>query len=177
MVGIGLLIASGAPLPAAFEKRVGGAISSGDISEAGTFVGRVQLIKEAWHLSEETTIIGLGVDEFRNHSHTHQPVHNLYLLFFTEGGIVAFVGLLLLLGLISILPLTGMRVDRDAAALALSVSVVFMIYTMASPHIYARLSVMPVMLTLALLFTRTDAEGEALWSDQGHRPAGAKGKP
>lgn len=150
----GIFLASGAPLPATFSKRVGVALTSGDISEAGTYTGRVQLIGEAWRMSEETAVVGLGVDEFRNHNSIHQPVHNLYLLIWTEGGLAALLGLLTLLGLMIYAPLSTLRSRREESALAFSVVAVFLIYTMASPHIYARLSVMPLILALALLFGR-----------------------
>lgn len=153
----GIFVASGAPLPSIFSKRVGGAISSGDISEAGTFDGRMRLINEAWRISEDTAIVGLGVNEFRNHSATNQPVHNLYLLIWTEGGLAALVGLLTLLGLMIYFPLASLRTRRAEASLAFSIVIVFLIYTLASPHIYARLSVMPLILALALLFSRDRA--------------------
>ncbi|MDB5713871.1 MAG: hypothetical protein JWO15_1268 [Sphingomonadales bacterium] len=152
----GLLVATGVPLPATFSKRVGTAISNGDISEAGTYTGRVRLIEEAWQMSEETALVGLGVDEFRNHNSMHQPVHNLYLLIWTEGGLVALLGLLTMLSLTIYMPISTLGTRRAESALAFSVVVVFLIYTMASPHIYARLSVMPLILALALLFSRKD---------------------
>lgn len=162
-VGIAIFVASGAPLPATFSKRVGGAIASGDISQAGTYVGRVELIKEAWSLAEDTTLVGVGADEFRNVSVMQQPVHNLYLLIYTEGGLPAFMGLLGLLGLMLGMALRGigMRMHKSEGVLALTVVFVFLIYTTSSPHMYARFFLMPSMLALSLLFARDEPQHEA----------------
>ncbi|WP_336968769.1 O-antigen ligase family protein [Sphingobium aromaticiconvertens] len=157
-VGIAIFVASGAPLPATFSKRVGGAIASGDISQAGTFLGRVELIKEAWSIAEDTTLLGVGADEFRNVSVMQQPVHNLYLLIYTEGGLPAFMGLLGLLGLMLGMALQGIRIRRSEGVLALTVICVFLIYTTSSPHMYARFFLMPSMLALSLLFVRDDPQ-------------------
>lgn len=157
-VGIAIFVASGAPLPATFSKRVGGAIASGDISQAGTFTGRVELIKEAWSMAENTTLLGVGADEFRNVSVMQQPVHNLYLLIYTEGGLPAFMGLLGLLGLMLGMALRGIRTNRSEGVLALTVICVFLIYTTSSPHMYARFFLMPSMLALSLLFARDDPQ-------------------
>lgn len=159
-VGIAIFVASGAPLPATFSKRVGGAIASGDISQAGTYTGRVELIKEAWALAEKTTLVGVGADEFRNISVLQQPVHNLYLLIYTEGGLPAFMGLLGLLGLMLGMAIQGIRIRRSEGVLALTVIAVFLIYTISSPHMYARFYLMPSMLALSLLFARDDPQPE-----------------
>lgn len=158
VVGIAIFVASGAPLPATFSKRVGGAIASGDISQAGTYNGRVELIKEAWALAENTTLAGVGADEFRNISVVQQPVHNLYLLIYTEGGLPAFMGLLGLLGLMLGMALQGIRIHRSEGVLALTVVAVFLFYTTSSPHMYARFYLIPSMLALSLLFVRDDPQ-------------------
>lgn len=162
VVGIAIFVASGAPLPATFSKRVGGAIASGDISQAGTFTGRVALIKEAWSLAENTTLVGVGADEFRNVSVMQQPVHNLYLLIYTEGGMPAFMGLLGLLGLMVGMAIQGIRIRKSEGVLALTVIFVFLVYTTSSPHMYARFFLMPSMLALSILFARDEPQREAI---------------
>lgn len=151
-----LFTVSGAPLPEIFSKRVGGALSSGDIEQAGTFTHRAELIREAWQMTEETSIIGVGADEFRNVSVEHQPVHNLYLLIWTEGGLPALIGLVMLLCLIPAMAIAAPRRARTDSALVLAVFVVLLIYTMSSPHMYTRLFIMPVMIALSLLFAKAD---------------------
>lgn len=147
---------SGLPLPAIFEQRVGDALLSGDIQEAGTFTGRVGLIGEAWNMVENTSLLGIGADEFRNHSSDHQPVHDLYLLMWVEGGIVALAGLIAMLAMLVLLAVARMS-RRPETALALSAVAVFTVYTAASPHMFARLWVLPVMLALGPLYGRDDA--------------------
>ncbi len=56
-------------LPSAFEKRVVGALQNQDLSQAGTYSGRLDLVvKEAWAIVDQTSVIGVGVDEYRNAS-------------------------------------------------------------------------------------------------------------
>src|SRR3546814_14522839 len=86
------LLASGAPLPKAFQERVGNAVESGDINQAGTFLNRSQLMEEAWGFAEDYTVIGMGVDRYRELSAYDNPVHNLFLLIWNEGGAIAFCG-------------------------------------------------------------------------------------
>ena len=89
-VAAGLFIASGAPLPETFQERVGGAVGSGDLSQAGTFVNRSELIEEAWTFAEGNILIGMGVDRYRELSNHDNPVHNLYLLIWNEGAASPF---------------------------------------------------------------------------------------
>lgn len=146
-----LFMVSGAPLPRVFQERVGNAVESGDLSQAGTFIGRSNLIKEAWTFTEDYGIIGMGVDRYRQLSAYDNPVHNLYLLIWNEGGIIAFAGLIILLSLLGLMAVVGLR-DRERGAPAMAVLIVFLIYTMSYPHMYSRMWVMPVMVMLALLY-------------------------
>lgn len=151
-IAVALFLASGAPLPQAFQQRVGTALESGDISKAGTFMGRSQLIEEAWTFTEYHSVIGMGVDRYRQLSAHDNPVHNLYLLIWNEGGIVAFAGLIMLLTLLVLLATGGPR-DRERKAPAVAVLLVFLMYTTSYPHMYSRMWIMPVMVMLALLYT------------------------
>lgn len=154
MVAIGLFVASGAPLPAVFQERVGNAVSNQDIDEAGTFLNRAALIEEAWGLAEKTTFIGLGADKYRDFSQYQNPVHDLYLLMWTEGGCFALFGLMMLLGLVAALALAGMKRSREEGAMATSVAFVFLIYTVSYPSMYSREWVMPIMVALATVYAR-----------------------
>ncbi len=151
LVAASLFIASGAPLPKAFQQRVGTAVESGDIQAAGTFVNRAELIQEAWRMAEGNTLIGLGVDRYREVSAYDNPVHDLYLLIWNEGGCVAFIGLMTLLCLLVVLAAQGLRDRRDESAMACAVVMVFLIYTASYPHMYSRMWVMPVMIALATI--------------------------
>ncbi|MCB4859921.1 O-antigen ligase family protein [Sphingobium sp. PNB] len=160
-VAAGLFFASGAPLPKAFQERVGNAVESGDINQAGTFLNRSQLMEEAWDFAEDYTVIGMGVDRYRELSAYDNPVHNLFLLIWNEGGAIAFCGLILLLGLIALLAANGLRTSRDKGAMAVAVVLVFLIYTLSYPHMYSRMWVMPVMVALATIYVPRKARPEA----------------
>jgi hypothetical protein len=153
----GLFPMTGLPLPQVFQQRVGDALTSGDIQEAGTYTGRVRLIAKAWEMTEQTSLLGVGADEFRNYSGDQQPVHNIYLLMWTEGGILAVGGLIGMLVMLGVMILAGASRGGAETALAVSAATVFLIYTAASPHMFSRLWALPVMLALGLLYGRDDA--------------------
>jgi O-antigen ligase len=154
LVAAGLFVASGSPLPKAFQTRVGAAVEAGDIQEAGTFVNRSDLIREAWGMAEHNSVIGLGADRYRDISAYDNPVHDLYLLVWNEGGCVAFVGLVTLLLLLLVLAAAGLRRNRDAAAMAVAVATVFLIYTVSYPHMYSRMWTVPVLVALSVIYAR-----------------------
>jgi O-antigen ligase len=111
-------------------------------------------MEEAWSFAEDNTIIGMGVDRYRELSAYDNPVHNLFLLIWNEGGAIAFCGLILLLALIGLLAVNGLRISRDKGAMAAAVVLVFLIYTLSYPHMYSRMWVMPVMVALAATYAR-----------------------
>lgn len=154
-----IFVLSGAPLPKAFDKRVGSAIESGQIEDAGTYADRAELIKEAWEKANQSMLIGIGVDNYRKESIHKMPVHNIFMLLWVEGGLVAVLGWV---GIISVLGFAGVtmlrRRPRDAA-LALSVLAVLVIYSIAAPHMYARVWVAPVLLAAAPVFARLRNDG------------------
>lgn len=142
-------IVSGLPLPAIFQQRVAGALTSGDLSHAGTFEGRSMLIAEAWRLSEHTILLGFGADRYREVSSFGAPVHQFLLLILTEGGAVALAGLLIMLVILWILAARAVAADRHGGAMVVAVLAVFCIYTTAVPHMYTRLWIGPVLMALA----------------------------
>jgi O-antigen ligase len=152
LVVVTLFIASDVALPEIFRERVAGALATGDLSQAGTFVARSELIAEAWELSKDRLLIGMGVDQYRLLSVHGAPVHNLHLLMWTEGGAVAFIGLLILLGLLFLLAFAGFRTHRAETAMAVAVVVVFLIYTISIPHMYSRFWTLPVMVALCTIY-------------------------
>lgn len=145
---IGYIVAD-LPLPAIFQQRVAGALTTGDLSNAGTFEGRSMLIAEAWRLSEQTMFLGFGADRYREVSEFGAPVHQFLLLILTEGGAVALAGLLIMLAILWIIALKSLKLDREGGATAVAVLVVFCIFTTAVPHMYTRLWIGPVLMALA----------------------------
>ncbi|TCM21367.1 hypothetical protein EDF56_10131 [Novosphingobium sp. PhB165] len=139
----------GGPVPAIFEKRVGTALETGDADKAGTFVGRAALIKEAWGLADDNLIIGLGTDRYRKASAFAAPVHQLHLLVLNEGGIVALLGLWLLLGALVMTAIMILREDPLDGGAALAQVGILLIYTTALPHMYTRVWFEPMLIFLA----------------------------
>ncbi len=152
VVGVFLFVASGAPLPEAFETRVAGALTSGDLNEAGTFTDRADLISEAWQMADNNILVGLGVDQYRVVSPHGAPVHELHLLIWNEGGVLAFVGLLMLLLMLVAGALSALSKSRPEGAMILAVVAVFMVYTFSIPHMYSRQWIMPVLLAMSTFF-------------------------
>jgi O-antigen ligase len=156
---VSVLIALGGTdlLPATFHKRVLNAFNSGDVSEAGTFVSRTELIKEAINvISEEgIVLVGIGADEFRERSVQSAPVHNLYLLLWVEGGLPALVGWLVFSG-VGILIWLAIRKeggDKHLLAAVATVVSVFLTIAMFNPHMYARYWTLPVLLCFGMGLT------------------------
>mgnify|MGYP003109530438 CR=1 FL=1 len=154
VIGAGLFLASGLPLPAAFENRVAGALTTGDLEEAGTFVGRTELIDEAWAKADDNLLVGLGVDQYRVVSPLGAPVHEFHLLIVNEGGLVAFSGVVIILLTMVAAGFTAVSRSRVEGALILAVVVVFNVYTFAVPHMYGRAWILPVILAMATFFAR-----------------------
>lgn len=149
-------------LPTTFLERVGNAIGRGDISEAGTYEGRLQLIREAWGMVDDHLLIGLGADQYRVVSVLRAPVHNMYLLLWTEGGLISLFGWIIMLGVPVAAAARAYSRDRIAAALTLSVSTTLIIASTASPHMYARLWSVPVLIALAVSLEVMGQEGPVL---------------
>ena len=155
---MGAFLATDPPLPAAFERRVAGALESGNLDEAGSYVGRANLNAEAWRVADDTMLIGLGVDGFRKVSSHGAPVHNFPLIVLTEGGFAALAGLLLLIGALWSAALLAVRVNRYDGAMAVAVLTVFCVFTIAVPHMFSRLWIGPVILALTVSFARNPRE-------------------
>lgn len=137
-------------LPPVFQKRVASAIESGDISEAGTFEGRLGLIEDAWQRVGGSMALGVGADQDRIVSPLRAPVHNMYLLLWVEGGFLCLLGWLMMMAAGLSVALAAFMRDRQRGALALTVLSSFLLFSTASPHMYARLWAVPVLLAIAI---------------------------
>ncbi|MGB3711951.1 MAG: O-antigen ligase family protein [Erythrobacter sp.] len=149
---LGLFLASDLPVPTVFEERVAGALTTGDLNQAGTYTGRAELIDEAWEMADDNVLVGLGVDQFRQKSSYGAPVHELHLLVWNEGGIVGFAGLVILLLTMVASGVAALSRMRSEGAMILAVVAVFNVYTVSIPHMYARTWVLPVLLAMGTFF-------------------------
>jgi O-antigen ligase len=141
-------------LPNTFHKRVLSALSSGDVSEAGTLISRAKLMEEAVEVisQDRIVLVGLGADQFRERSVQEAPVHNLYLLLWVEGGLLALVGWIMFSGVGVLIWFALRRAGGGKPALgAVATTVaVFLTIAMFNPHMYARYWTAPVLLSFAL---------------------------
>lgn len=158
---LGVLVSMGAisSLPDAFQRRVASAIETGDVSAAGTYMGRKALIDEAWDMTDRTTLVGIGVDQYRVESSHRMPVHNMFLLIWTEGGVFALIGWLMIMALPIILSIFCLTRDRGTAGLGLAVTFVFISFSMASPHMYSRSWSVPLIVAMAVMIHRLGSRG------------------
>ncbi len=180
-ITVGVMTSDGFTLPQAFNKRVAGAMESGDIDEAGTFVGRMKLIEEAWNVVERTPVIGLGANQYRVKSIYGAPVHNTYLLLWAEGGLASLLGWVGMLLVLAAASLNALLRDRFRGALGLSVLSVFLVNTNCTPHMYARIWCVPLAAAMAIVLIepkrqarrrQEDQPPTELLGDLGQQPAG-----
>jgi O-antigen ligase len=139
-------------LPEVFLERVYGALTTGDSSEAGTFDGRMLLIREAIVMIDRSIWVGVGVDQHRLISQLGAPVHNTYLLLFSEGGVVSLLGLV---GVLLTLVFVGWRAfsnpeTRWAGVLMLTILLMFAFALNGVTHIYGRFLCVPLLLPAAI---------------------------
>ncbi|MBC9031384.1 O-antigen ligase family protein [Sphingomonas sp. JC676] len=145
------IVVSGVALPSAFEKRVVGALQNQDLNQAGTYSGRLNLVKEAWTIIDETSVVGIGVDQYREVSRTRAPVHNIFLLLWAEGGLLAMFGWITMMLVPIALGIRMLARDRLAAGLGLAVFASFFMFSMAAPHMYSRSWGVPLFASMALI--------------------------
>lgn len=158
VLGVGLVAAiaifvfGDAILPDIFVRRVMGMLTTGDISAAGTFTGRMELISEAMDIARDTLFVGLGTDQYRVFSLHGAPVHNTYLLLLTEGSLMALLGLigLFVTGIFLSWRALQYRETRLLGGLSLTVLLMFALAMNGFAHVYARFWAVPFILALAL---------------------------
>jgi O-antigen ligase len=93
----------------------------------------------------------VGVDQYRAISRYGAPVHNTYLLIWTEGGLPALIGWIALLTMILLGALFIPRRQPLVAATGFSVGLVFVMIGFTTGHVYARYAIVPLQLALALV--------------------------
>lgn len=153
-------------LPAAFQKRVLPALSTGDIDEAGSFVSRSALMLEALSVisTKEILFLGIGADQFRMISVQNTPVHNVYLLLWVEGGLAALFGWLVFPAVGLYLGLVGLRLrlERHVIAVSVSTAMVFLLIAFSNAHMYGRYWTTPLLINFGILVVHLRARAIAL---------------
>jgi O-antigen ligase len=80
-------------------------------------------------------------------------VHNIFLLLWAEGGLMAMFGWIMIILVPAALAIRMIARDRLTAGLGLAVFTSFFIFSIAAPHMYSRSWVVPLLATTALLLT------------------------
>jgi hypothetical protein len=139
-------------MPDLFQRRVLGALESGDLAQAGTFDHRVELVQEAINKADGTIFLGMGADQFALMSVVGQPVHNLYLLLWTEGGLFCMIGFIIMIAAGYVPAMSALRRTQGGAVAACTIATVtiFILSVNAFPSVYGRFWSMPVILAIAL---------------------------
>ncbi|MDB5524074.1 MAG: hypothetical protein JWM58_1837 [Rhizobium sp.] len=139
-------------LPVTFQRRVLGALESGNLSEAGSFDHRVELIYEAIGRTRHAMFVGMGADQYTITSFLKQPVHNLYLLLWTEGGLLCMLGFIVMISAGFGPALVALRRPggRIFAACTLCTVGLFMLSINAFPSVYGRFWTMPIFLAISM---------------------------
>lgn len=138
-------------LPGVFQKRVLLGLQTGDLDAAGSYTDRMALIREAVELTRSTMFLGFGADQHRVVSQYLAPVHSLYLLLWTEGGILAMIGFIAMLCGGAIVLASGWRSGCNKSVVAGGVATLsmFSLIVIAMPHTYGRFMVIPIILAIA----------------------------
>ncbi len=143
-------------LPEIFQKRVLSAVESGDIDGAGSYTDRMAMIVEASEMLGDSLLLGIGADQYAEHSFAGDPVHNMYLLVWVEGGTIALFGWLLLLATLALISIRAYQQQDGAqeAAMVLAVTAIIVIAGTTSPHLYSRAWVVPFLVAIGVPLSR-----------------------
>ncbi|WP_299147626.1 hypothetical protein [uncultured Tateyamaria sp.] len=149
-------------LPEIFVRRVMATLTTGDITAAGTFTGRMALISEAMGIARDTLFVGLGIDQYRVVSLHGAPVHNTYLLLLTEGSLMALLGLMGLFVTGIFLSWRALQYPQTRLLGGASVTVLLMFALAMNgfAHVYARFWAVPFILALALSAAAVSARAD-----------------
>ncbi len=140
--------------PPTFRNRVLSPLLEGDLSHAGTFEDRADLMIEAWRFLPDYFLVGMGAGQYRELSSQGIPVHNLYLLLANEGGILALLGLCFVLGsaiVYAVMARHNVPNRVYGRATVVTVTLTFAALSMNYTHVYQRGMLIPWIVALGLL--------------------------
>ncbi len=133
----------------------------GSVEGIASYSVRMMLMEEAWEQIQRSPLIGLGSGRYNNYSIFQISVHNTYLLLWSEGGILSVLGVVGF-GVVPILfvllqwyrqrrhpdfPVASMFLGCYLLTIA-----IFMINIFSNTNSFTRYTVVPVLLTMLLLF-------------------------
>lgn len=143
-------------LPEVFQKRVLSAVESGSLEGAGTYKDRMEMIVEASDMLDESLILGIGADQYAIYSAHGDPVHNMYLLLWVEGGTISLFGWLMILATMTFIGIRSYQQPGGSleAAMVLAVTAIIIIAGTTSPHLYSRAWVVPLLVVISMPLSR-----------------------
>jgi hypothetical protein len=139
-----------------FRERIVSVVASGSLSDAGSFEVKVGLAREAFALISHLSLVGIGSGQYVVHSAYRQSVHNTFLLVWSEGGILALVGLLAIVVAPAAYALRRHPVRSNGRAethALITLVIVFVVNSLTNTSIYPRFIVLPLLVGFALATT------------------------
>lgn len=157
--GVALFCYSVIALPSLTENhwhsfsRIQKVLDSGDLSHAGSFSDKRHLMTLALDLIADSPVIGVGSQQFSVATRQDSSVHNSYLLVWSEGGILALMGYLAVIGTSITLSLSHLRnaTNTRSRLIGWAVFVCLAVYSLNSitnTHAYPRFFVLPILLSV-----------------------------
>ncbi len=140
-------------LPEVFRVRVLQGLESGAFDQVGTYQDRLAIMVEALEALDDSLLLGIGADQYREFSYWKYPVHNQYLLVWVEGGTLAIIGWMLILATIAMVGVRSYQqpIGGQGAALVLSIAIVYALIANTTTHLYARFWILPALLAMGLV--------------------------
>ncbi len=99
-----------------------------------------------------TLLLGFGADQYRVFSYIGQPVHNIYLLLWTEGGLIAALGFVVMC-LSVVGPALSARRVKDGLPYTICIVATlaaFLAMGNGMPHMYGRFWPVPLLIPAVL---------------------------
>jgi len=140
-------------------RRVSIPISERSLEAAGSSTEKIALAKEAVAKIAISPLIGIGSHQFVEKTNLMEPVHNTYLLLWVEGGLLSFIGILIIVfSAVSyawrVYRKGKNKQDITCASLVFTTSFVYATNLLTNTNSYSRFEILPVILTMALLARR-----------------------
>lgn len=132
-------------IPDIFEERIIAGIEEGRL---GSIDDKISLMSEAVQYISANPIVGLGADMYREVSIYRLPVHNTYLLLWSEGGILSLVGLIILIVGSLVFGIRTWFRDKSLGTLVLSVLAGTVVAMITNTHVYGRFWFLPLIISM-----------------------------
>ena len=153
-----------------FAGRITTPLTEGGLEEVGSGRVRQVLVAEAWDVISAHPIAGIGPGLYNAESAYHQPVHVVPLLMWAETGIVAILGWILLVCIVTITILRNAQIVPISAVAAVGVFAAFITTNLSVPYLYPRGLFLPLLLAFFLLADRTTSSAGQSSGGRRHDP-------